>query len=108
VNIGAFQASASAFVVTAPATAAAGMPFDVTVTVVDGFGQVAAGYTGTISFSTSDTDPNVVLPPDYTVQPSDSGVVTFSAGVTLFSAGDQTLTVTDLDSGLTGSTVVTL
>jgi hypothetical protein len=108
VNIGAFQASAAAFVVSAPATATAGVPFDVSVLVVDIFGQAAVGYTGTISFSSSDPDPNVMLPPDYTFQPSDGGVVTFSAGVTLFTPGNQTLTVTDPDSGITGSTVVTL
>jgi hypothetical protein len=50
----------------------------------------------------------VVLPPDYTFQASDAGVVTFSGGVTLHTAGAQTLTVTDLDRGITGSTVVTL
>ena len=47
VNIGAYQASASAFVFTAPATATAGVPFDLVVTVVDAFGQTAVGYTGT-------------------------------------------------------------
>jgi hypothetical protein len=50
----------------------------------------------------------VVLPPDYTVQASDSGTVTFPAGVTLFTSGDQTVTATDLDSGITGSDIVTL
>jgi hypothetical protein len=108
VNIGAFQASASVIVVTAPATATAGVPFDVSVVVSDQFGQLAVGYTGTITFSTSDPDPGVVLPPDYTFQASDGGMATFSAGVTLFTPGDQTLTVTDLDSGIMGSTVVML
>jgi hypothetical protein len=109
VNIGAFQASASAIVVTAPDTATAGVAFDVSVAVVDVFGQVAVGYyTGTIHFTTTDPDPGVILPPDYTFQASDGGVATFSAGVTLFTPGEQALTVTDLDSGLTGSTLVTL
>jgi hypothetical protein len=62
VNIGAYQASASAFVLAAPDTVTAGTPFDVTVQAVDPFGQVALGYTGTVTFSTSDPDPNVVLP----------------------------------------------
>jgi hypothetical protein len=44
----------------------------------------------------------------YTFRLSDGGVVTFSAGVTLFTPGEQALTVTDLESGITGSTVVTL
>src|SRR6202011_1376752 len=65
-NIGAYQASASTFVVTVPGTVAAGTPFDVTVQAVDVFGQVAFGYTGTVTFSVTDTDPAVVLPLDYT------------------------------------------
>jgi hypothetical protein len=108
VNIGAFQASAAYLVVTGPDSATAGVPFDISVAVYDSFGQLAVGYTGTIHFTTSDSHPNVVLPPDYTFQVSDSGVVTFSAGATLFTPGDQTLTATDLDSGISGSTVVTL
>src|SRR5229473_3255862 len=66
VNIGAYQASASAFVLTAPATVTAGVPFDVTVKAVDTFGQTALGYTGTVTFSTSDLDAGVVLPSAYT------------------------------------------
>jgi hypothetical protein len=108
VNIGAFQASAAYFVLTAPANVQPGVPFDLSVAVYDALGQRAVGYTGTLHFSTTDPDPNVVLPPDYTFQISDGGVVTFSAGVTLFSAGDQILTATDPDSGISGSTVVTL
>src|SRR5262249_14633741 len=47
VNIGAYQASASAFVLTAPDSVTAGAPFDATVKAVDSFGQTAVGYTGT-------------------------------------------------------------
>jgi hypothetical protein len=108
VNIGAFQGSASAFVLAAPATAIAGTPFDVTVAVYDIYGQLAIGYAGTIHVSTTDPDPGVVLPSDYTFQISDGGVVTFPAGVTLLTSGQQTLTVTDPTSGITGSTLVTL
>jgi hypothetical protein len=36
---------------------------------------------------------------DHTFRLEDGGVVTFSGGVTLFTPGDQTLTVTDPDSG---------
>jgi hypothetical protein len=35
-------------------------------------------------------------------------VGTIPAGVTLITAGSQTLTITDLTSGITGTTVVTL
>jgi hypothetical protein len=59
VNIGAYQASATAFLVNAPDTVQPGVPFDVTVTAVDPFNQVAVGYTGTVTFNTNDPDPGV-------------------------------------------------
>jgi uncharacterized membrane protein len=40
-------------------------------------GQVAAGYTGTVTFSTSDPYPGV-LPADYTFTPDDQGTHTFT------------------------------
>src|SRR5262249_32808178 len=43
VNIGAYQASASAFVLSAPAAVTAGTPFDLAVQAVDVFGQTAVG-----------------------------------------------------------------
>jgi hypothetical protein len=108
VNIGSFQASAASLVLSAPANASSGVPFDVTVAVLDQFGQAAVGYTGTIHFSTTDSDPNVVLPADYTFGLANGGTVTFSGGVTLITSGQQTLTVTDFANGLTMSVVVTL
>jgi predicted outer membrane repeat protein len=108
VNIGAFQASAASLVLTAPGTATSGVPFDVSVAVYDSFGQLAVGYTGTVHFSTTDGDPGVVLPADYTFGPGDGGSVTFSGGVTLFTSGSQTVTATDLSSGISGSGSVTL
>jgi hypothetical protein len=94
VNIGAYQASASAFVLTAPATATAGVPFDLVVTVVDAFGQTAVGYRGTVTFSSSDKHAN--LPDDYTFTAADGGTHTFS-GVSFKKKGhpQQSLTVTD-------------
>jgi hypothetical protein len=109
VNIGAYQASASAFVLSAPATVTPGTPFDVTVTAMDPFGQVALAYTGTVTFSTSDRDPNVVLPADYTFTASDQGTHTFSGGFTLITPGDQTITATDTaDNTIVGSATVTV
>ena len=113
VNIGAYQASASAFLITAPATATAGVPFDVTVTAVDTFGQTAVGYTGTVTFRTTDLDPGVLLPADYAFTLADGGVHTFTntglGETTLLTPGDQTLTVTDTsDNTITGSTIVTV
>jgi hypothetical protein len=89
----------------------AGMAFDVTVTAVDSFGQVAVGYTGTVMFSTTDPDTGVVLPADYTFTTGvsgDNGVHTFPGGVMLITLGDQTLTVTDTVSGITGSIIITV
>jgi hypothetical protein len=109
VNIGAYQASASAFVLTAPDRVTSGVPFDVSVTAVDPFGQVAVGYLGTITFSSNDPDPGVVLPADYSFQPSDGGQVTFPDGVTLITPGDQTLTVTDtVDHTIAGNAIITV
>jgi hypothetical protein len=113
VNIGAYQASASAFILDAPDTVQAGVPFDVTVTAVDPFRQVAVGYTGTVTFSTTDSDPGVVLPADYTFTLDDGGTHTFTdtgrGETTLLTLGDQMLTVTDTaDSTITGSATITV
>jgi hypothetical protein len=107
-DVNVIAGSAVAFVVMAPATAVSGTPFDVTILAVDTYGNTDMNYTGTILFTTTDSDPGVVLPPDYTFQPGDAGQATFSAGVTLFTPGQQTLSVTDSSSGINGSTVVTL
>ncbi len=102
-------APASAFRIMAPSTIPPGAPFDVTVIAVDPYGNTATGYTGTVTFSSSDSDPGVVLPPDYTFQPSDQGMVTFTRGVTLITLGDQTVTATDTaDNTITGSATVTV
>jgi hypothetical protein len=113
VNIGAYQASATVFVLDAPPTVTAGVPFDVTVTAVDPFGQVAVGYSGTVTFSTTDTDSGVVLPADYMFTADDGGLHTFTdtglGETTLITPGDQMLTVTDTADGtITGSANVTV
>ena len=111
VNIGAYQASASAFVLTAPAKVTAGVPFDLTVTAVDPFGQAALGYRGTVTFGTTDPDPGVVLPADYTFTADDAGVHIFTdtglGETTLVTRGYQTIAVTDAaDGSITGSAAV--
>ena len=113
VNIGAYQASASSFVVAAPELVGSGVPFDVTITAVDVFGQTAVGYTATVNFSTTDPDPGVVLPADYTFTPDDGGSHTFTntglGEITLITPGDQTITVTDTtDHTITASVTVTV
>ena len=72
---------------------AAGTASSVTVTAKDAYGNVATGYTGTIHFTSSDTQ--ATLPADYTFQASDNGVKTFSGGVTLKTAGEQWVKATD-------------
>jgi hypothetical protein len=113
VNIGAYQASATAFLVSAPDTVQPGVPFDVTVTAVDPFSQVAVGYTGTVTFGTTDTDPGVVLPADYAFVADDGGMHRFTdtglGEITLVTPGDQMLTVMDTaDNTITGRIVITV
>jgi hypothetical protein len=67
-----------------------------TVTAKDSTGATAAGYRGTVAFSS--TDPRAILPAAYTFTAGDAGVGTFS--VTLKTAGTQTLTVTDTANSL--------
>jgi hypothetical protein len=105
-SVNVITAPAVAFQVLAPATVTSGTPFDVTVVAQDPYGNTDMNYQGTIAFSSSDTDPGVVLPPNYTFQPGDQGMATFPGGVTLITAGNQTLTVTDTGSGITGGTMV--
>jgi hypothetical protein len=100
VNIGAYQASAGGLVLLAPATVTSGTPFDITVQVVDIYGQVVVGFTGTVSFAASDPDPGVVLPPSYQFTAGDQGTHTFSAGATLITIGTTDLQVSDAADGL--------
>ncbi|HEY7423861.1 MAG TPA: Ig-like domain-containing protein [Gemmataceae bacterium] len=81
-----------------PSSATAGTPVQFTVSAVDSAGQVVPGYTGTVHFTS--TDGSAVLPGDYTFTAADNGVHTFS--VVFKTAGTQSLTATDLVSGLTG------
>jgi streptogramin lyase len=102
---------ANHLLITAAATAVSGTPFDVTVTALDPYGKVDSYYQGTVTFSSTDPDSGVVLPADYTFTTGDggdSGVHTFSGGVTLVTLGDQTFTITDTVSGITGSVTITV
>jgi hypothetical protein len=95
------------FSITSAGTVAAGMPFDLIVTAQDRYGNTVTGYVGTVTFTTSDQDPQVSLPPDYTFTSADNGTHTFSGGATLFTMGNQTITVT-LDNTIFGVLTVTL
>jgi autotransporter-associated beta strand protein len=101
-------APAVVLVIAAPASAPSGSPFDITVTAEDPYGNTDTNYQGTITFTSSDTDPNVVLPADYTFTAGDAGSHTFPGGVTLITLGAQIITATDTVSGITGSATVTV
>jgi hypothetical protein len=101
-------APASQLLSTAPANVVSGTPFDVILTALDPYANVDMNYSGTVTWTSSDTDPGVLLPANYTFQPTDNGRVTFPGGVTLITFGNQTLTVTDAVSSITGSATVTV
>jgi len=84
-----------------PFSAAAGTALSTTATVLDSNGNVVAGYTGTVHFTS--TDPAAVLPADYTFTPLDGGAHQFS--LTFDTAGGQSATVSDTASAsVTGTT----
>lgn len=112
IDIGAVEAQpgpATHFQISAPAEVTSNTPFDVTVIALDAYGHIATGYAGTVTFSSTDTDPGIVLPADYTFTAGDQGVHTFVGSVSLVTVGDQSLTVTDTaDPTITGMTTVTV
>src|SRR5262249_29760088 len=61
----------------------------VTVKALTGFGHTSTTYRGAIHFSSS--DPQAILPADYTFKAADGGVHTFT--VTLKAGGAQTITL---------------
>lgn len=89
--------SATHFSVTAPSTATAGTAFNFTVTALDQNNVTAAGYTGTVHFTS--TDGSATMPANSTLT---NGVGTFS--VALKKGGTQTITATDtVTSTITGT-----
>jgi tartrate-resistant acid phosphatase type 5 len=87
-----------------PSSIQAGVAANFTVTALDGFGNTATAYRGTIHFSSSDAQ--AVLPGDYTFTAADNGTHAFSA--TLKTAGSQTLLATDSGSStVTSSQTIT-
>jgi hypothetical protein len=97
-------AAASKFVLAAAAVVNPGVPFSLTITVEDAYGNVVVGYTGTIHFSSTDT--RATLPANYTFTVTDKGVHAFT-GLVLHKKGNQKITVTDThDSALTGTDII--
>jgi hypothetical protein len=96
-------AAASKFLISAPPSVRSGVPFSLTITVQDAYGNVVTGYTGTIHFTS--TDGTATLPANYTFTAADKGVHTFT-GLVLRKKGTQKITLTDtLNSSLTGSVI---
>jgi hypothetical protein len=73
----------------------AGTPVLVGVTAQDASGNRILNYSGTVHFTS--TDPNASLPPDTTLE---NGTGTFT--VTFNTTGSQTVSATDLATGVTG------
>ena len=80
------------------------LPFNGTLTIQSSASPFTlSGYTGTVHFTSS--DPQAVLPADYTFLSADAGSHQFS--FTLKTLGNQTITVTDTHSaGFTGTTTI--
>jgi hypothetical protein len=90
-------APATHFSVITPANGAAGTSFSFTVNALDASNNVATGYSGTVHFTS--TDSQAVLPANSTLT---NGIATFSA--TLKTLGPQTIVVTDVaTASLTGT-----
>ena len=83
---------------TGPASTTAGVAQSFTVTAKDKFANVATGYRGTVTFTS--TDGSAALPSAYTFTASDAGTHQFTA--TLKTAGSRSVTVGD--GALTNST----
>jgi hypothetical protein len=80
--------------------AAPNTPTAVVVVALDANNHVVPTYTGTVSFTSSDS--GATLPTNYTFQASDHGIHLFS--VTFVATGPQTVTVTDTaTSSITGT-----
>ncbi|MFB3915173.1 MAG: kelch repeat-containing protein [Terriglobales bacterium] len=87
-----------------PSPIQAGTPASFTVTAIDAHGNVAAGYTGTVHFTSSDTA--AVLPANYTFTGAgpglDNGSHTFNATFNTV-ASNQTITATDSVNSLSST-----
>jgi hypothetical protein len=80
------------------------VPFSLTLTVEDAYGNVVTGYSGTVHFSSSDS--RAPLPASYTFNPANAAVHTFT-GLILRKTGNQKITITDtLNGSLTASVIV--
>ena len=97
-------AAAAAISIRAQSNVTAGVAFNITVSIVDAYGNVVPSYRGTIHFTGPSGGGNL-LPADYTYTAADNGSHTFS--VTFVSTGTQTIGAQDTVNGaLKGQTSV--
>ena len=83
-----------------PSSTSIGESHGFTVTARDPYGNVASGYRGTVTFTS--TDPAADLPDDHTFTGGDNGSSTFSA--TFNTSGTRSITATDTsDATITGT-----
>jgi hypothetical protein len=107
-------AAADHLVITVPRNAVSGVPFDITISAVDRYGNVDTNYVtdpaGLVHLSSTDPDTRVRLPADFQFVPAMQGMVTFIVGATLYTEGDQTFHAADTFSGLQddGSGIITV
>ncbi|HLJ95294.1 MAG TPA: DUF4982 domain-containing protein, partial [Gemmataceae bacterium] len=100
-------ATATHFALTASTSATAGGPIGVTVIALNASGGVAAGYTGTVHFTSSDGQ--ALLPADYTFGNADAGIHTFPNAIILKTAGSGSLTVQDaISNSISGNALVSV
>jgi glycosidase len=105
-NVTIKPANAVHFKIAVPASVTTGVPFNVTVTALDFYNNIATGYTGGVSLSSSDVAATFA-PNPYTFTAADAGVHTFSA--TLNSLGGQTISASDAANNIniTSSSIAT-
>jgi hypothetical protein len=101
VDIGSYQTQPAAqLVISISGPVSAGAAFTLTVTAYDAYGNVAIGYTGTVTFVS--TDPDAHLPQDYPFSAGDAGSHDFLT--TLYASGSTvTLFASDSTNNLTAS-----
>ena len=91
-------------VLQAPAMAAPGVVFILTVTAYDKFGKLDTNFKGTVGFASS--DPSAVLPGLYTFAKADAGVRSFN--VVLFTPGDRAISANDAEAKCQFSGITTV
>src|SRR5262249_47419556 len=95
-------AAATHVVIDAPASATAGDAVNLTVTALDAYGNIDTAYSGTIHFTSSDSQAG--LPADATLT---AGTGAFTA--TFTNAGSQTIAATDLgDPTISGAATISV